>query len=612
MILVDDFLNNPMETRAYALTLPFTTRGNYPGVRTLSHANPEWIPVFEKHLPNDEKITWFDTHPLSYNGAFQLCTDTDGDSWVHRDTTDWAAVLFLTPDAPVDSGLTLYRQAAEDTEEYQPVDVAGNVFNRLVLFRGSSLHKASAYFGKSPESSRLFQVFFFNTVSPPLVTFPPRPRVIQIIFSTNRYDYLQRMLESKKRYVSTEGCDVYTVLFDDYPSRRIPSKNAELQRAFGIDDIVLHDTNLGLPATWQEAWEYVTARASSFDYVFHMEDDFVFERPVRVMDMLKAYDSNTCSQVFLKRHVCYEPPDTDFVHRIHTGTLGTPAHGVVLQNRYFVAMCSVYPVAIAARYDPAIGGPPQEDTVNIFYLRQGLTSAMYGDRTDPPIIRHIGEVSRGLKGKGFEFLPENSDYDYRTGRRLPGPVVVCIPTTPERRDRLATTVASLAEYAGCRHVVMTYENTGEGYVKALHTLLGTLRLDTLVWCIADDVQLCEPNTLGRLVDALYATYPKGDGVVNPDDGIQHGVIMTMPLCTVETLLHHYDTRFFHYFADTLFTDIMRKKNKYLYVPEVHVTHKHHVNGLAPKDHTYASTQTHYAKDAALYELFKDVATSVTE
>ena len=108
-IVVDNFLNNPHETRAYALTLPFCVRGNYPGARTLSHADAAWVPYLEKHLPAGEKITWFDTHPFSYNGAFQTCVAADGDSWIHHDCTDWAAVLFLAPDAPPAAGLTLYR-----------------------------------------------------------------------------------------------------------------------------------------------------------------------------------------------------------------------------------------------------------------------------------------------------------------------------------------------------------------------------------------------------------------------------------------------------------------------------------------------------------------------
>ena len=160
-IVIDNFINNPLETREYALSLPFTTAGNYPGKRTLGYAQESWIPYLEKYLPSDEKITWFDTHPFSYNGSFQVCGEADGKSWIHRDTTDWAAILFLTPEAPIDSGLTLYRhtrtkalgmgcvggqEAEKETthlDAWEEDCTIGNVFNRLVMFRGDKFHKAS-------------------------------------------------------------------------------------------------------------------------------------------------------------------------------------------------------------------------------------------------------------------------------------------------------------------------------------------------------------------------------------------------------------------------------------------------------------------------------------
>ena len=42
------------------------------------------------------------------------------------------------------------------------VDVAGNVYNRLVLFSGGNIHAASEYFGDCLENCRLWQMFFFD------------------------------------------------------------------------------------------------------------------------------------------------------------------------------------------------------------------------------------------------------------------------------------------------------------------------------------------------------------------------------------------------------------------------------------------------------------------
>jgi hypothetical protein len=39
----------------------------------------------------------------------------------------------------------------------------GNIYNRLVLYRGDMFHSSLDYFGKDLKDGRLFQTFFFNT-----------------------------------------------------------------------------------------------------------------------------------------------------------------------------------------------------------------------------------------------------------------------------------------------------------------------------------------------------------------------------------------------------------------------------------------------------------------
>lgn len=447
LIVVDSFLNNAEETRAFALTQPFTTTGNYPGKRTRSFANADWIPYLEKHLPSNERITWFDTHPLSYNGAFQMCTADDGTSWIHRDATDWAAVLFLTPSAPVAAGLTLYRHAAtgllhhdgsrtadlanrdcSDQSKWEVAAAVGNVFNRLVLFRGHQFHKSSQYFGLSPAEGRLFQVLFFNTTSPPLQRWSlDLPRVLVVIFSTNRYAYLQRMLESLRRNVDFGGCFVHTLLVDDCPLHRDSAKSQSLRDRFCIDTVISHAENLGLGKSWREVWKMLRQRRE--EWVLHLEEDIVFNAPLKIKDMVEAYASSAepLSQIFLKRNVCYAPEE-DFIARIERGEVGDDRPGspvgVVNQRQYFVAMASLYPRDLALRYDFAID--PHEHNARAFFGEHfGMWSGMWGQRQDPPLITHIGEVSRGIKvsdydsdAPRFAHLPTTQDYHFATGLPL--------------------------------------------------------------------------------------------------------------------------------------------------------------------------------------------------
>jgi predicted NodU family carbamoyl transferase len=115
----------------------------------------------------------------SYTGAFQICTAKDR-TWIHADSFNgWAAVCYLTPDAPLSSGTALYRwkETKEDMRtdntapyydgydytKWEMTDYIANKYNRIVLYRGNLYHASLDYFGDNLQNGRLFQTFFFNT-----------------------------------------------------------------------------------------------------------------------------------------------------------------------------------------------------------------------------------------------------------------------------------------------------------------------------------------------------------------------------------------------------------------------------------------------------------------
>jgi hypothetical protein len=192
LIVVDNFYNNPHDTRKYILTQDFKVRGNYPGQRTISYANQHLKDIIQEYItPFGGKIIEFpmpdetnkDNNNI-YNGAFQFTTSRDR-SWVHIDgVNNWAGVLYMTPNAPLSSGTSFYHfhdgttckrdmeilENKEETDKYsqdltkwKKVDKVGNVFNRLILFNSNRFHMSMDYFGDSKENGRLFQVFFFST-----------------------------------------------------------------------------------------------------------------------------------------------------------------------------------------------------------------------------------------------------------------------------------------------------------------------------------------------------------------------------------------------------------------------------------------------------------------
>jgi FkbM family methyltransferase len=183
--IVDNFYNNPDEIRKFALEQEFGDESvitGFVGRRTFNQfLFPGLKEAFESVM--GKKITKWEEHGM--NGRFQICWS--GERLVyHCDSQRWGGMIYLTPNAPFQCGTTLYADKKNrartyydqgwdeywantpgdchlDRTPFEPVDVFGNVYNRLVIFDASCIHSASEYFGTNKENARLWQMFFFDT-----------------------------------------------------------------------------------------------------------------------------------------------------------------------------------------------------------------------------------------------------------------------------------------------------------------------------------------------------------------------------------------------------------------------------------------------------------------
>jgi len=177
-IVIDNFYDDPDAIREFILNQDFNVKGNYPGERTRDFRDDNIKKIFEE-ITGETITDW----EMDYNGCVQYTT-RDMDSWVHRDGTDWAGIIYLTPDAPPSAGTAFFKHKetghtrvlpdtpkededkmnrdSTDMSKWDMVDNIGNVYNRLSLFRGKRSHRSMDYFGDSKETGRLFQLFFFN------------------------------------------------------------------------------------------------------------------------------------------------------------------------------------------------------------------------------------------------------------------------------------------------------------------------------------------------------------------------------------------------------------------------------------------------------------------
>ena len=154
-IIIDDFLDNPDIVRNSVLGIDFTTSGQFPGLRS-DRADDEYQEMVTMKIAPMLSAKTLDYTMDSFR--FQLCLE-GAKTWVHKDDSQWAGVLYLTPGADPMSGTGIFDE--EDTL----ITLIGNVYNRLVLYRGDLFHRSlMPGFGTDVSTGRLTQVFFFNIV----------------------------------------------------------------------------------------------------------------------------------------------------------------------------------------------------------------------------------------------------------------------------------------------------------------------------------------------------------------------------------------------------------------------------------------------------------------
>jgi hypothetical protein len=199
--VIENFLENPDALRKFALAQTYRSLtdipdANYvfPGSRTLDLVDLDKA-LHEKILKKLVTVfhnAQYDTMHWAISTNFQSVTDEYGAGVIHTDTnTIFAAVLYLTPNAPLNAGTSLfkpnstfdeskYQQALKDTDAsfragdlvmdmryhsmFDEIVRINNVYNTLVIYEGRHYHAANQFFGQTLENSRLTQVFFVNRI----------------------------------------------------------------------------------------------------------------------------------------------------------------------------------------------------------------------------------------------------------------------------------------------------------------------------------------------------------------------------------------------------------------------------------------------------------------
>lgn len=189
IIVVNDFYDDPDMVRKFAIeNIPFQESNYHRGKRSADRFILDGTKEKFESIIGKPIVNW--NYEYYANGMFQYCTSTDPIVY-HVDSQNYAAMVYLTPNAPVESGTSFFKSKVtgatafpniEDRQEeyhatfrglskdlnfydktqFELIDTVGNVYNRLVLFNAKAIHAAAEYFGDSIENARFFHLFFFD------------------------------------------------------------------------------------------------------------------------------------------------------------------------------------------------------------------------------------------------------------------------------------------------------------------------------------------------------------------------------------------------------------------------------------------------------------------
>jgi hypothetical protein len=201
--IVDDFYTNPEEVRKFALSRKYfpaseldNSEGIFPGKRTAElgtvdsdffrYSVDKLLSIF--HDYGSQQLRW------NISNKFQLIDSSYDSDWIHSDVgCVFAAIVYLTPDAPLDAGTSIYKKNSRfDQKRYEQLNLekfnfykgtansnakeevnsmftetvkVNNVYNRLLVYEAEQFHGGKGFFGNSLEDSRLTQIFFIKTIN---------------------------------------------------------------------------------------------------------------------------------------------------------------------------------------------------------------------------------------------------------------------------------------------------------------------------------------------------------------------------------------------------------------------------------------------------------------
>lgn len=224
-------------------------------------------------------------------------------------------------------------------------------------------------------------------------------RYTLLIFTCGREEYLKQAILSARD----------NLIIHEFGQHR------EFDHVFFVDDscdlefhkklyqynipILSRKNKMGFAGAIKFAWETIPET----DYIFHLEEDFIFEEKIYLNVMAKILNSEpTTSQVALKRQAWNDEEKKaggiieQWPELYRERFIG--GQRVTEHSNFFTTNPSLYRYSLTKRGWPDV--PNSEKVFSDKIFSEGMKSVFLGSKFESPKVRHIG-INRSINSSGY-------------------------------------------------------------------------------------------------------------------------------------------------------------------------------------------------------------------
>jgi len=221
-----------------------------------------------------------------------------------------------------------------------------------------------------------------------------KPKVLRVVISTNRTEYLKQTFESCKK-IDYTGLDMYHLLIDDWPKDRNDKEFTHFILDHGFDEVILNKENKGIASQWDKIFEI----GKNFDYVFMHEDDVLVNEPFKLNHLIMLLQKDDhLSQVQLKRNKWYDSEE-EVIAKDSDWVFGDFRYERNNNSPYFWGLMSIWPSSVCNEKITEETGYRLGENIIGWYIKNkyGKETGFIKTAQGNPMVEHIGEYTRGKR-----------------------------------------------------------------------------------------------------------------------------------------------------------------------------------------------------------------------